>query len=501
MPPEVVLMVSNYLSSTEIFRWKIASPFVHSVPLPDSFYRRFLKEDFRYLNTLSRAVEEEEKNSPAATLSQIDWRGSFERLHLLMRSPTVSGDTDDENYGAEWDQVDISLKNRRRIWRIVKPIAETLVHTSSQALVHVHGAAKRVADQSGLVRGLFGTRSGKAGSVQTTYFGDRQWGEDELLGDVQVYFVRMWTDGPRGDLCGMQFFTADTYENDHEESAIFGRVGSRRNDTYIRGHHLAGLAACMNDGIISGAQIFVFSDPSVEGTIDKNRVGRWTGGVVRKIIAPYKWRRVVGVTGYVNSDGFIETIGLIEQTVDRNRSNDFPESPPPPMVPLSHQEASVWKTGIPPQKVSLREREGPEIPDWRLTPAEWEIWGRNPGAMPPVYCADGLLNQRPRQRPREKTLLRITGYYDECFLRGLEFHYLDEMTKETTMSLMGSRDAPKSSSIEMEGRSGIVAAVINHSDEGVHGILVCSRGFLDVLRRVNNVLVCKRSRGQRSLRA
>lgn len=474
LPAEVILEVANYLPSADIFNWKIASPQVLSIGIPDSYYRRFLREDFGYLPSLAREVRSHEQRHRNGEPNEIDWRGSFERLHRLMRTPELSGDPEDEDYGKEWDQVDISLKNRRRIWNIVKPIAETLVHTSSQALVEIHGAVERIAERSALVRGQSGIRSGQPGTVQTTYFGARapvpeEWDTLEKF-YPEITVVRMWTEAETGAFCGMRFFTADS-QGKPSDLGIFGREGSSHFDIFLRGQRLAGIAACMTNGIICGAQLFVFSHSSeeYETTLPKKKVGRWNGSV-RKTIAPPFWRRLVGFTGFVNSRGFIETIGLLEETVDGNRSDERFESMTPPMMPLSHQEASIWKNGLPPVKVSLREREGPNIPEWRTFPAEWEIWAKEPNSKR-VYCEDGLESIYHRSMPEEKTLHRIKGYFDESFLRGLEFVYVDDVKGTTVNRLIGTRDAPKTASIELIGQS-VVAAVINHSEDGVHGILV-----------------------------
>lgn len=60
LPIETILEISGYLSSSDIFCLKMASPAVLHVALPNSYYRRFLKEEFKYLLKLRPEIEKHE---------------------------------------------------------------------------------------------------------------------------------------------------------------------------------------------------------------------------------------------------------------------------------------------------------------------------------------------------------------------------------------------------------------------------------------------------------
>ena len=470
LPVETILEISSYLSSSEIFRFKIASPAVLNTALPGGFYRRFLKEEFRYLLKLRPEVEKHEESIRRGIPCPIDWRGSFERLRRLVSTPRLSGSPGDKDYGKEWDHVDICLKNCSRIWKIVKPMAEVLVETSSCALRELHEAHADAVGRTNVARGYVGVRSSMEGTTHTAYAGNRgrpngrfdpNDPEEELedIIRVEVDGVRLWSD--RKTFCGAEFFMRD--EGRHEiRTAIFGRRSIKYTDALAKGRRLAGFAFCLDDGIICGAQVFYRDEFAVNGTAPSKRAGRWDGPV-RKIIVPPGMRTFVGLTGFMNSLGFIETIGILEEHGARSVGG-VPVLPrePPRTVPLSHDECSLWRKRPPPSNVVMREREGSELVDWRLRSCDWEIW---------EPCSEGDGVERGKLNPSFR-LERIAGYYDGRFLRGLEFAYVDRNHRQRT-SLIGSNDkCYRESFMDLEDGEAIIASVINFSDEGVHGILV-----------------------------
>lgn len=444
------------LTSTDIFSLKAATPAVHNVCLPDSFYRRFLREEFQYLPTLAKEVKSYESARYRQRLNKIDWKGSFERLRKLMVTPNGHGDN--------WDHVDIGLKNRNRIWKIVKPMADELVESSSVLLQHRYNVPEAKAGVTGVVRGCVGVRTGKEGAMQSVYFGSRTRlpsfeGEDEKALEVvrRVSSVRIWLDREEGPLCGIDFSIID--QEGREERQRFGRKGSSDEVLEILPNDLTGFVFCLENSIICGIQL-VLNDDQISST----RVGQWNGNV-RKISVPIACRKLVGIVGFVNSGGFIETLGALEETLDLEREDKFGRlSTPPLTVDLFHGEASVWKR-LPPkgERLEFLEREGPHIMDWRMSVAEWEVWENG-------FHEEGVNTQLQKER----SLLEIVGYYDDVALRGLEFIYEEHGNGQRITSLLGSREASKRDSIRFKKGESMAAIVICFSNACIHGILVWS---------------------------
>lgn len=366
----------------------------------------------------------------------------------MTRTPRLSGKPDDECYGKEWDEVDICLKNRSRIWKIVKPIAETLVETSSYAIRELHGAHADVMGRTGVVRGYVGLRSSKEGVTHTAYVGNRgrpngQFDSEDLeeeledIVQVRVENIRLWCD--RQTFCGVQFFVQDEELGQEKKDVRKTRLRARR---YTRQRPGIGRIRVLFCGWhCCGAQVF-FRDEFVKGkTTFSKRVGRWNGSL-RKIAIPPDWRIFVGLTGFMYSAGFIETVGILEENGFGSEEEGFGRlREPPSTVPLSHDESSLWRKKLPPSNVEMHEREGAEIADWRLCGSDWEIWE-------PGFHEEGV---KAGWAVSTERLERITGYYDERFLRGLEFSYVDRNHRQRT-SLMGSKeDFYRDSSMDFAG--------------------------------------------------
>ena len=118
-----------------------------------SFIRRFLRDEFKYLPTLVKEVADYEALRERKELDAIDWRGSFERLRKLMMVPKD---------GEGWVFVDICLKNRNRIWKIVKSMADHFVESSPALLLHRYNAPVPFVERTGVVRGYVGVRIGRS---------------------------------------------------------------------------------------------------------------------------------------------------------------------------------------------------------------------------------------------------------------------------------------------------------------------------------------------------
>ncbi|KAI5854718.1 hypothetical protein BZA05DRAFT_248172 [Tricharina praecox] len=480
LPPEVILEIWSYLSSSDIFSLKIASPDALNVELRPSYYRRFLKQEFKYLPTLAPEIGRHEEYIKRGIPSSIDWRGSFERLRRLIRTPRLPENASDEDYRREWDRIDIGLKNRNRIWKIVKPIAETLVETSTYAMRTLLGAPGDAAKQTSVVRGYVGARSGREGTVNTAYIGNRgrlpEWmepedeDEKEETVNIKAEKVRFWCDGPTGVFCGLEFSVHD--EELGSDTRRFGREGSKHFDLSLRGRVIVGFAFCYDatDGVICGAQAIWLYESDSKSCVDfqfAKKIGQWDK-LMRQIIVPTRYRKFVGLTGFLSSAGFIETVGILEETFveeDDHFGARSARSAPPRTLPLTHEEASLWKDRIPPRSVYMHEREGAAIPDWRLRGAEWEVWERS--------SSENELGLRSKF-PSSSRLESIVGYYDQHFLRGLEFMYVDRNRRRTSC-LLGVREGGKEGVFAVDEKEPIIASVISFGDEGVYGILFLTK--------------------------
>ena len=483
LPDEIKVEVFRYLTSTDIFSLKQVSLFMHLIVLPTKMYRRFVLEEFDFYPPLVTAVKRYKERGDKS--EKVDWKASFERIRKSIRTPEP-GD------GSEWDEIDISLKNRNRIWKIVKPMAEEFVETCSIVLCKKYSVPAQLAKRTTVVRGWVGTRSGREGVAESAYFGDRAFNrkdtgdvEDEVeqletetteLIKVRVYLSALketpYNSGLlRGDdkdgfqfVCGLGFLL---FDHDHDHDSVYGadeiqirRFGRRSflfEDVDIpQGKILIGFVICFTENVVSGVRL-VFEDTSFS-----HAIGKFRDGVVRKIIAPPKYRVLVGVTGFVNSSGFIEKIGLLEETLNTKDADEFGRIHAPPLqVELSHEESSAWRD-LPPYNVRFLEREGLKIRNWHLHMAEWEVWEAG-------YEGEGTI---PSSLQGTKKYLReIVGYYDNGFLRGIAFKY-ETSSGSGVESKAGEVEVGLVKKISFSLGERVSAMVISSGVGGIHSILV-----------------------------
>lgn len=457
LPPEMLAMIARCLSAADIFSLKIASPAVCNFVLPDAFYKRFLRTEFGHLPKLSTRLDEE-ANVPTLQ-SKVDWRGTWERLRSLVRTPRNPAKSE------EWRHVDIGLKNRCRIWKIVKPIAEVLVHTSPEVLYNLHQPPQDVLSATTLVRGFMGTRSGKEGRMENVYLRGAACrrkipSDDESQSEPKVVeyelfaklkSISVWSTFNHNTSKVFSGLGFHLKHGSRHETRIFGREGPDCQSfppKEVRRWKLRGFGFCLSGGIITGIKILYDTDPLFP-TPSEAEYGFWpVNGFVRHIIVPKDWRRLSGMLGFMNSFGQFETIGLLEQKLTHDSAGrSLPDAPM--NVPLSHEEASLWKGNPPPLDVLLLEREGPVISNWRLRGAEFEIWDR--------------------ARPK---LSEIVGWADEKALRGLEFHYYNDTAVGLRhQRLLGSKKGAPTG-FRIDSGDHIYAMVIGRSDEGIHSLHV-----------------------------
>lgn len=488
LPHEIKVEVFRYLTSTDIFSLKQASLSVHLVELPSLMYKRFIQEEFNYFPPLMTAIKRLTQSSQDI---RVDWRATFERVRKSIRTPEP-GD------GSEWDEIDINLKNRNRIWKIVKPMAEEFVESCPSVLRQKYGVPVQLANRTSVVRSYVGTRSGREGVAESAYFGERakkiskyiyaddedEDSEDEVEAEdgvvgTDLIKVRIYLSNAKEVDSGLGLLRSDIKEGsqivcgigflivDEEEEGIhirrFGRRSFHFKDIEIPpGKSLIGFVFCFTENVVSGIRL-VFGDSNLSELSEFSQpIGKW-GGVMRKIVADPDCRILVGVTGFINSSGFIEKIGLLETTLTRKTSDQYGTIPIDLLqVELSHEESSVWRVLPPtPTKLHFLEREGPKIRNWREHMAEWEVWQSG-------YEGEGVVLS-PSQ-PTRKDLCEMIGYYDNEFLRGLSFIYDTPSGKEE--SSIGVTKARTRGSFKLCLGEKISAAVISFGVGGIHGILV-----------------------------
>ena len=437
------------------------------MPIPQREYRRFIREEMSYLPKLLRQTEDYQPHGQP----RIDWKNIFE---YVSRS---------------W-KVDNGLRNRRRIWKILQPIADDLVERSSENL-HVNGGMpKAVADATSIVRGAVGRLSGSDGWRETLLFVNpirnsgadsgtsepgtvnsaslsiesssaEPLGPNELVSSIKQ--IRIWLDPVTSHVRGLEFsaeYKSTSYRNSTQFCKQIGVCQTLLCETY-RPHPadsmvLIGFYVCWKNGSLSGIR-FVFDNETttpVEAADDEilsPPFGDWDYPV-RRLVCPRKYRHLAGVTVFVNSLGFIETFAIMEQRFPITFDvTDLHVTEPPVTVPLSHAEASMWKFP-PPNNVLLLEREGPIMDDWRTRASEWMI-------RPHL----NLFGQSRRT-------IQVRGYLKNSYLVGLSFQY--SIGRGSRTDTLGFCDLKPSQSFKIPSGDDIYGAVINYGPLGVHGLQV-----------------------------
>ncbi|KAI9891305.1 MAG: hypothetical protein M1814_002818 [Vezdaea aestivalis] len=504
---DLILETTKYLTMQEVFRWRIASSMVNSLPIPQRDYRRFLLEDMEYLPKLIQ----EARPSLESKEDQTDWKCLFEDLHYAHRS-------------------DPSLRNRRRIWKIVRPIAEEVLERSKENISHLNGDAK-ISNRYdiNIVRGKVGVCSGAEGSLHSVFFSiplhnmqpkategscsPRALGStkpdnpldpsflapEDTVGCIIRIFI--WLDYISGSLRGFEFnfeYNSSGQSLTIVSKKIFGRRTSRREEFVVpttASYRLTGILAYWTGGCVSGIAftLGVEGTPPDEFNIGELRspcYGIWHGGGMRRLVAPPKYRSLAGVTGFVNNAGCIETLAIFEQTnrVILNGRGDPIRALS--TVSLTQNEASLWHEETP-RDVEFLNREGPTVHDWRTRKAEWAMIASTNN----FKCQGNFTD--------------LTVFCRGDLLVGLKFNY--ESTTDGKFwrrsQTLGHTDG-NSSSMTIPADESVQTVVIGHTDWGIHSLqIVLSSGtvgpmlgkpYLAACHTVYTMADAASTRGERS---
>lgn len=461
-------MIFRYMSSTDVYSLRAASRRVHDSALPPETYRRFLETEFKYVPLLQ--LELEKIGTTQAETNRIDYKGTFEWIRRSMRTPrSETSSLWKTEAGKEWEEIDIGLKNRHRIWKIACPIAESFAETSSQVLLSRHADPEEysevydaystpltaeVAKSIHVPRGYFGRISGGEGHVQSAYFG---WDEMRIV-KIRIFLTAQ----ENGVVCGIRFYgqlprDPQPLEEDGYPKLryLFGRVGpARREFPFGVGNFFdpcqtfRGFDVRYKNGFIPAFR------PIIHGYLTE-WCGPKTGGVVRNMTVRLdNIQRFVGVAGFISSGGFIETFGLMEKGAVSASDSDLIKRP-------SEPEFSAWKEQ-PPADLAFNRRVGVKLYNWRTAPCEWEIWDHR--------------NLETEAQNSEIFLTEIVGYMCPRFLRGLKFVYINREKGEELIHTLGSveREGWSEVRFRIDTQQGerILGAVISESTEGIHSLMV-----------------------------
>lgn len=477
VPQDIMVHILQYLSCVDTFRCRVASLYFNATSIPQKEYRRYIREEMAYLPVLILQLDEHEDSEKG---SYVDWRSIFEHVSRA------------------W-QRDSGLRNRRRIWKIVQPMADELVERSCCHLWAAEGLGPELSKAITVVRGNVGVRLSDQGYRETIILSemlksifslDVEEGSSETPQSTsterQIAFqnsafqserpfyhshdlmkIDIWLHPEEGFVCGLNFvFSRDKYWYDiGSVSKIIGRRTTVCKTLSVdQGNHiLTGFTLCWTQACVGGIQ-FHFEDPSNgpsetrEGEILSERFGIWSGPV-RRLVAPRKYRIFAGITAFINTAGRMETFALLEKKKPVKSQSVFQFLSPPNTVPLSHGEASLW-TEPPPNDVEILERLGPYITDWRTRTAECEVFGRTSLSEPA-----GAISE-------------IMQFSSDDHLVGIRFVYKkhDGTVLERVMGLCDGEPMPL---ISFTADEDVTLAVVSHGRTGIHSLQVSFNLFFE----------------------
>jgi hypothetical protein len=484
LPAEVIVEIIDQLTCKETFRWRSVSVPINLVAIPHRIYRRFTKHEMAFMPTFIKQLTTAEASEDR---TEIHWKNIFEQA------------------STEWRHDD-GLRNRRRIWKILNPMAEELMERSPQRLKQLGYPSRSPPRAITVARGSVGLTSSAEGFHETTLFAKAGSsssvsgsGTPSATNDATASsgsssldsggstsspsaissngtsgslapqdFVRsikelhVWLDPLERHVRGIEFgFQPDAVPTSSDVAVIQRRFGTR---TSIREtHHVKGKGVILTGfnvswylGSLRGIQ-FVFEDASrppteyAEDEYTSREYGTWHGPK-RRLVAPRSYRCLAGVTGFINTKRDIETFAILEEKISLPVNDGEGFLIPPDTVPLSHQEASMWSS-LPPNDIDLLERQGPVVEGWRLKGAEHEIFARSSSAEPFAR------------------LESISVYAMGDYLCGFQFTYAHHRG-EVTANQYGTCEGAEQSRLTFSPGEEISAVVMSHGPGGIHSVQV-----------------------------
>ena len=468
LPEEVRLEVVNYLGYSDIRSCQSASVVWNQVTFRSIQYRRFFFEEMCFLPGLIMDTERREREG---RITLHDWQPLFDHVAHVWRH-------------------DARLRNRRRIWKIVQPMAEELVERSSPHFRVLGGLSQAVASAITVVRGNVGVRSGVQGGHETVVFSELFRPVFELPGGAnstpsgvrsdtaaarassadlavpQECFhamrrIDLWLHPTERYICGMQFVFISQRMAPEPNRIISKQLGSRTvlcKSFMLDGHArvLTGFRVSWRQGRLWGIQ-FVLDHNQTPPTeyCDAETITSWYGrddGPVRRLVAPRKFRALAGVTAFIASSGFIETFAILEKKKPLVGVGRLVLLMPPDTVPMSHREGSLWQAP-PPNDVEVLERLGAYLDDWRIRMAQCEVFAPTSQYQPPGEIYSVVL------------------FCDEQFLVGIRFLYQGGTGR--LHRDIGNCEGGTGVKVLLQAGEEVALAVIGHGKDGVYSMQVC----------------------------
>ncbi len=463
LPQEVLVEIMRYLSCVDIFCWRVASLQVNRIKFPPQLYRRLFIEEMVFLPGLMKNMRDDERDRPG---QRTNWEALFNHATRVWRRS-------------------LQLRNRRRIWKVVQPMAEEIVERSTQHLCRLGGLTDALSSAITVARGYVGVRSGIEGRHDTIVFselfrpiyglsrmhstepgaiegsatGSSADPESSMNSEDAGFLltgVDIWLHPMHHHVSGLRFYFAVEQNGSDTILPVEKTIGDR---TAVCEHFeidssartLTGFRVCWAAGHVRGVQL-VLEDPRTAPTEygEAEMMSKWFGsndGPIRRLVAPRKFRTLAGVTAFVSSAGRIETFAILEKKKplvgDGGRLYTFPDT-----VPLTHREASLWESP-PPNDVDLMDRQGPPLEDWRLRPAQCEVFTPAAQHQPPG------------------TLYAIVSFSDGQYLLGIRFLYKDP-TGDRIHRDIGDCSCGTGVKVTMAANEEISLVLIGH---GPHGIM------------------------------
>ncbi|KAI9777820.1 MAG: hypothetical protein M1835_005126 [Candelina submexicana] len=480
-PQELVHEVMELLSCREVFRWRQASVAIGQITIPSREYRRFVREEYAFLPQLRKKSLENTSRSEVGCHS---WKQVFSYVSMACRR-------------------DESLRSRRRIWNAVLPVADELVETSLKNLALTFYLEHENSCRTRVRRGYVGAMSGAEGSRQTLTFAaiaaepqakpssekqltagfngitkeqslqkkeqNHVFGPSHLVRAVKSIVV--WLDPNLRHICGVEFCFIIESPLSGAPQELRKRVGtsSTLRECYINnvlGQVLLGFKVCWYDACLQGLQ-FIFRrtddarcNESMLETVSE-RYGSW-GGPTRRLVVDPSVSRLAGFTTFFNNSGKIESLAILEQDIVENDDQTLSPEMRDDVVPLSHQEASVWAT-LPPDNVDMLERAGPFFKDWKIKSADWHIFGRHSTRYASIMDDIGSSSSLG-------DVEKLEGFCLGDYLSGLSFtHRVGKRVSETKL---GACEGTASNVLYLKEGDNIVAVIIGHGSLGIHSIQI-----------------------------